>query len=694
MIYSLGKVHVVINRNRWFTATIWVSLWCAVCVSAAVAVFSAPARVDIKEGFEVSDLSQLKNWEVMTADPSSVALDTTVSHSGKTSLRVQSGNGRGSEDSRTGVSTPAIPYRGQLIKVSAWMKTQDVVAGTMDWLMAAVQVNSYDSGGRNIGHTDIMLKNGTSDWTEYRGEFRLSRTVKYVRLVCHMWGDSKGTAWFDDISFELVEDELSLANRVEDLGKATVTVDFGKSLGEFRHNWVGTDANYPDRAATPSGKAAMREAKKIGFKYVRLHECVFSVRVYSEDAQGNPQYNWKFFDDGIGALLECGMLPVVVLETMPIELAGKYSGKSWSNPYPPKDREALLRWQELCYQVVKHCRDKWGSAIHNWYFEVWNEPDATHYFEGTLEQYLKIYDHAVAGATRADSKITIGGVGGAGPWWAEPFLEHCARGKNDATGKTGARTDYFSWHIYTVGTGMPLFDALKISLNKVKSAVKKHPQYSKLPLLITEWGCSSNLFDPHDRPYDAAFRTMAIRTFLDYGITLNFPFCLTETPYGKMQGFRGDLSMYTQTTIPKPSARAFELLSRMSGTRVKCASSNDPVGGVACVSRDRKRAWVMLYNLIEDYERPQYDTAVTLKLPGLPKGEWKCEVVRIAQGECDPYVKWLELGSPNPLSPEQQSALMEASKLPKPEAVVLRNGQAKLSVPGFSVAMVELVAEK
>ena len=107
---------------------------------AGAGSIAAPKPVILQEGFEVSELSKMKNWEVIAADPSSVALDRSVFHTGKSSLRVQSGVGVGSEDSMTGVRIPAIPYRGQIIKITGWMKTKDVVVGSKDWLMAGIQI--------------------------------------------------------------------------------------------------------------------------------------------------------------------------------------------------------------------------------------------------------------------------------------------------------------------------------------------------------------------------------------------------------------------------------------------------------------------------------------------------------------------------------------------------------------------------
>ena len=65
------------------------------------------------------------------------------------------------------------------------------------------------------------------------------------------------------------------------------------------------------------------------------------------------------------------------------------------------------------------------------------------------------------------------------------------------------------------------------------------------------------------------------------------------------EGFQGSLAMFTKTTIPKPSFRAFEFLYRMKGSRLACESSNEPIGGMACISPDKACAWVLLYSLIE-----------------------------------------------------------------------------------------------
>ncbi|MBI2297920.1 MAG: hypothetical protein HYU66_03025, partial [Armatimonadetes bacterium] len=584
-----------------------------------------------------------------------------------------------------------VPYPGGRLRVSGWVKTADVVRGEAPWHLAALQLISFDAGGQAVGHHDVVLLGGTTDWTRYETTVLLSGAVAAVEVHCHLWGEkTRGRAWFDDVELEFLPGPPGLLRRKLDLARAEVTVDLGRDLGEFRHLWIGSDVGWSDRVLTPTQIDAMRVARMAGFRYVRLHDMVHNPRVYHELPDGTPVYAWTGFDRRIGAVVDNGLLPVVVLEGMPPELATRDGGLDWCNPYPPRDAAAHRRWQELVRQIVAHCRERWGDGVRDWYFEVWNEPDASGYFAGTLEEYLRIYDHAVAGATAADPAIRIGGPGGAGTGWCGPLLEHCRAGRNDATGGTGARIDFLSWHLYTVGVGLPTFAVLEDNLGTVRRLLDASPAYRDLPTLITEWGCASSNSPVHDRPYDAAFRALAVRAFLDHGITLALPFCLGEGPPHAHDGFMGGLALFTKTTIPKPGFRAFELLGPMVGRRVACDSSNDPVGGLAAWSAAGRELRVLLYNLIEDYRRPAYETAVSLTVKGLPPGEWSARLTRIAPGEVDPYLAWEAMSRPETLTREQHEQLLQASALRPAEALNFSGGRAALSLPGSAVALIEL----
>jgi xylan 1,4-beta-xylosidase len=434
----------------------------------------------------------------------------------------------------------------------------------------------------------------------------------------------------------------------------------------------------------------MDYANDYGFRYVRSHSCVHNPGIYSEDETGRPVYDFSEFDRRIDAVVELGMWPVICLEGVPPEIATEDAGKGWRNPYPPRGEEGYRRWQQICERLVAHCRERYGSDIHNWLFEVWNEPNAPGYFKGTLAEYLGIYDHAVEGATAADPEITIGGPGAAGTGWTRELLEHCAGGTNYATGETGTRIDFLSWHIYTVGVGVPSFAKLRQEAEEPHAALADFPQYADLPTIITEWGCSSASRPFHDRPYNAAFRVLGVQTLMDAGTTLALPFNYGSGPPHAHEGFQGNHALFTRTIVPKPQFRAFQLMDRMVGDRVACSSDGPPVGGVACLAEDGSALWVMLYNIIEDYRRDDYETAVTLAIDGFDLAGCAVRQWRIAPGECDPYLVWEQMGKPEELTAQQQQALLEASEIPPPDMLSPDDETINFEMPGSSAALIEI----
>ncbi|MEJ7606716.1 MAG: beta-xylosidase, partial [Bryobacteraceae bacterium] len=125
-----------------------------------------------------------------------------------------------------------------------------------------------------------------------------------------------------------------------------------------------------------------------------------STNAYTEDANGNPKYDWTIVDRIFDTYLERKMKPMVEIGFMPEALSSKpqpyrhnwdpsqpyksiYTG--WA--YPPRDYK---KWSELIYQWVRHCMDRYGrEEVASWYWEVWNEPNIA-YWQGTPEEYQKL----------------------------------------------------------------------------------------------------------------------------------------------------------------------------------------------------------------------------------------------------------------------------------------------------------------
>jgi xylan 1,4-beta-xylosidase len=234
-------------------------------------------------------------------------------------------------------------------------------------------------------------------------------------------------------------------------------------------NYFGADE--PNYSYAANGQRLLRELSQLSSApvYVRLHNLLTtgdgsgslkwgSTNVYREDAEGKPIYDWTITDRIFDALTKNGARPLVEVGFMPEALSthpqpyrhnfpdgSVFTG--WS--YPPKDYD---KWSALVTAWTQHLRERYGEATEReWLWEVWNEPDID-YWHGSPEEYDKLYDVTAAAIRKVLSDAKIGGpeVTGVGPGRSEnflrQFLEHCARGKNAATGGVGAPLAFISFH--------------------------------------------------------------------------------------------------------------------------------------------------------------------------------------------------------------------------------------------------------
>ena len=250
--------------------------------------------------------------------------------------------------------------------------------------------------------------------------------------------------------------------------------------------------------------------------YVRVHNLLTtgdgsyslkwgSTNVYTEDTSGKPIYSWTILDRifdafhsaGIKPLVEVGFVPEALSthpepyrHTFPTPGRSIYTG--WA--YPPKD---YPKWSELVFQFVRHLRERYGDAeTKTWLWEVWNEPDIG-YWQGTPEEYFKLYDLSADAILRALPDAKVGGPDTTGP--ANPkaaeflrlFLEHCAHKRSYATGKSGSPLDFISFH--PKGSPQWLGDHVRMgiaaqlaSIEQGFKIVASFPEWRHTPIVLGE----------------------------------------------------------------------------------------------------------------------------------------------------------------------------------------------------------------
>ena len=160
---------------------------------------------------------------------------------------------------------------------------------------------------------------------------------------------------------------------------------------------------------------------------------------------------------------------------------------------PPKD---YVAWGELVRVLTEHLVQRYGrDEVLRWYFEVWNEPDID-YWHGTVEEYCRLYDYAVAGVRTALPSARVGGPASTGPSgrraadFLQTFLTHVSTGSSAADGKP-VPLDFISFHAkgspkvvdgtVTMGMTHELQDA-----DRGFAIVGSFPRFAHLPIILSE----------------------------------------------------------------------------------------------------------------------------------------------------------------------------------------------------------------
>ncbi len=527
----------------------------------------------------------------------------------------------------------------------------------------------------------------------------------------------------------------------------SIQVEADHNLGTLRPIWRFFGADEPNYATMKNGRLLLRELGQLqpGGVYFRAHNLLTtgdgtpalkwgSTNAYTEDEDGDPNYDWTILDNIFGAYRDAGIRPYVEIGFMPKALsihpepyrhhwnpADKYSEifTGWS--YPPKSYQ---RWGELVYQWVSHCVELYGpNAVRQWYWEVWNEANIG-YWRGTPEEFYKLHDYAIDAVRRALPDARVGGpdCAGSGGAWLRGFLEHCLRGTNFANGLPGTPLDFVSFH----AKGSPAFVdghvrmGIAHELRTVDEGfriIASFPELKQTPVIIGECdpeGCAAcqgpqlayrngTMYSSYTAAAFARLPELAARDGVNLQGALTWAFEFEGQPY-----FAGFRSLATDG-IDKPVLNVFRMFSRMSGQQVAAQSTGtvplatilqDGVRGTpdvsALASRDGNRVCVLVWHYHDD-DVPGPEAAVTLHLAGLPPGATNARLThyRIDATHSNAYTAWQRMGSPAQVTPAQYAALVAAGQLQElaPSATVpVRDGQTtlKFDLPRQAVSLLVL----
>ncbi len=503
--------------------------------------------------------------------------------------------------------------------------------------------------------------------------------------------------------------------------KVSIKVDYEKVEGTLPPVWGFFGYDEPNYTYAANGKKLIAELAALSPRpvYVRVHNLLTtgdgtaslkwgSTNVYTEDAAGNPVYDWKILDRIFDTFTQAGVRPLVELGFMPEALSTHpepyrhnfpkdnvstiYTG--WA--YPPKDYQ---KWSELIFRVVSHLRERYGdAALKSWLWEVWNEPDIG-YWQGTPQEFFKLYDFTVDAVLKAYPDAKIGGpdtTGAGSPKAAEflrLFLEHCAHEKNFANGKMGTRLDFISFH--PKGSPKWMGDHVQMGLARELNSVEKgfeivasQPEWRSTPIVLGEWdpeGCAacSALQNPQNSyrngPLYACYTAEALSRTIELakkqGVSLEgvvtWAFEFEEQPY--FAGFRE----LATNGIDKPVLNAFRMFGLLGQERLATASSGaletgnilqsgvrGPADVNAIATRAGQEVSILVWNYHDD-DLPAPSAVIEVEVRGLPKGLTRAAVEHfgVDASHSNAYAMWLKMGSPQSPTPAEHEALQAAGQL-------------------------------
>ena len=521
--------------------------------------------------------------------------------------------------------------------------------------------------------------------------------------------------------------------------RVDIRVQFNGSGTPWRNVWSYFGYDEPNYTYAPNGKKLLGELAALDSSptYVRVHNLFTSgdgsaslkwgsTNVYTEDASGHPVYNWTilnhifdtFHQTGVKPLIEIGFMPEALSvhpepyrHTFPSNsVGGIFTG--WA--YPPKDYQ---KWADLVFQFAQHLRQRYGDAeVKTWLWEVWNEPDIG-YWQGTRDEFFKLYDYTVESVLRALPEARIGGPDTTGPSNAKAadflraFLQHCAHDKNYATGKNAARLDFISFH--PKGSPKWLDDHVQMGISRQLGAIQEgfrivasFPEWQHTPIILGESdpeGCAAcsakqnpqNLY--RNGPLYGAYTVEVLNHILELARRehINFMGAVTWAfEFEDQPPFAGFRELATNG-IDKPVLNAFRMLDLLGNERVDVSSSgalrSDDVvtSGVrknpdvsAIATRKEHEVEVLVWNYHDD-DISSPTTAIDLEIESLPS-EVKHGLLkhyRVDSHHSNAFAVWQSLGSPEALSTGQRDELQKAGQLQlltAPERVSIKQGILKI----------------
>jgi xylan 1,4-beta-xylosidase len=282
--------------------------------------------------------------------------------------------------------------------------------------------------------------------------------------------------------------------------EVTILVDTDTVEGQLYNFWNV----YPVTIQTPfkddEKHVQLRRTCRFA-KYINCVRFLGGIRQKKDDyfrgvgADGKAICDFSEAIELLSGIRRCGFTPWIVLDNVPAVMSEKSTMNRYGNTEPPANYKV---WSSYVRQLVRALVDEFGlDVVSRWRFRVGTEPDLKPgHWSATKEQYFAHYDHTVAAVLSVIPQADIGPGNIIDPakkrkWhsWGIEIIDHCATGRNYATGEIGTPMKFFASSYYTdVGNSDERFDTL---ISMIRQQLSEYPQFVNIPVEIQEFGILS-----------------------------------------------------------------------------------------------------------------------------------------------------------------------------------------------------------
>ena len=499
--------------------------------------------------------------------------------------------------------------------------------------------------------------------------------------------------------FFMASSVLSLAAQSQPAPPRTIAVDVKVPRGavdRFFDLSVGSD--YPGTLIRDDSQAQLKTTvDELGFRYIRFHAIFHDVLGTVQVEDGKTVYNWSKIDQLYDDLLARHIRPFVELGFTPKALATSensifYWKGNTSHPKPEG-------WRDLIDAFIRHIEARYGrDEVHTWFFEVWNEPNLSGFWEGGDQKaYFELYDLTSKTIKSIDPALRVGGPATAGAAWVPEFLTHVKQ--------SGAGVDFVTTHTYGVQGGFldeegksdtkldPSPNAILGDVRRVREQISASP-FPGLPLYFTEWSTSYTPRDPvHDSYVSAPYILTKLKASqgLVQGMSYWTYTDLFEEPGPPTAPFQGGFGLLNPQGIRKPAYFAYKYLHALQGSSLATSDSQ------AMLSTKDGNITGVIWNFEQPEQKvstrpfytkviPSHPAApVQLRFTHLaPRAAYRLKVHRTGFHANDAYTAYLEMGSPKELTEAQIAHLNELTRdIPETDKSVRSgaDGTIEFSIP-------------